>query len=79
MEAYSKVFWKNYKKIDNYRKYIERIERGEAEIAVKLSIERAIEDKFFKIEEKFREANPGKQVEDITFKDIEIEYEHPVS
>ena len=29
ISQYSKVFWQNYKRIDKYEKYIERIEKGE--------------------------------------------------
>jgi len=46
VQEYSEAFWKNYTKIDNYRKYLERIERGEMEIAKRNSIDQAIQDKF---------------------------------
>lgn len=46
IQAYSKVFWENYTKIDNYKKYIDKIEKGEAKIEKRLSLDRAIEDKF---------------------------------
>jgi len=32
IERYSEAFWKNYKSIENYARYLERIERGEEEI-----------------------------------------------
>lgn len=32
IKAYAEAFWKNFKKIDNYQKYIERISKGEQEI-----------------------------------------------
>ena len=32
IKLYSEAFWVNYKKIDKYEKYIERIEKGELEI-----------------------------------------------
>lgn len=28
IQEYSKAFWKNYTKIENYKKYLDRIERG---------------------------------------------------
>ena len=46
IKEYSEVFWKNYKKIYKYEKYIDRIEKGEAEIYKRNSIDKAIEDKF---------------------------------
>jgi len=46
IRAYSKCFWENFKKIDNYKKYIERIEKGENEIAKRQEIDKTIEDKF---------------------------------
>jgi len=53
IKQYSAAFWKNYTKIENYKKYIERIEKGEAEIAKRNSIDKAIEDKFAQLIEKF--------------------------
>ena len=29
---YSKAFWKNYKQIENWSKYLDRIQKGESEI-----------------------------------------------
>ena len=46
IKLYSEAFWVNYKKIDKYEKYIERIEKGEQEIKKRQSIDKAIEDKF---------------------------------
>ena len=46
IKTYSLVFWQNYQKIDKYEKYIERIEKGEQEIAKRRSIDKAIDDKF---------------------------------
>jgi len=46
IQAYSKVFWENLSKIDNYKKYIDKIEKGEAKIEKRMSIDKAIEDKF---------------------------------
>lgn len=42
IKTYAKAFWTNYQKIDNYKKYIERIEKGEAEINKRNSIDKAI-------------------------------------
>lgn len=28
IEAYSEAFWKNYTQIENYKKYLDRIEKG---------------------------------------------------
>jgi SWI/SNF-related matrix-associated actin-dependent regulator of chromatin subfamily A member 5 len=39
VKHYSKVFWKNITKIENYKKYLERIERGEMEIEFRRSID----------------------------------------
>lgn len=68
IERYSECFWKNYRKIDNSRKYIERIEKGEAEIAKRNAIDQAIEDKFQDLAKKC-----GKD-KNFTFQDIEIKY-----
>ena len=35
IRVYANAFWENYKKIENYHKYIERIERGEFELKKK--------------------------------------------
>ena len=41
---YSQAFWKNWQtSIDNGHKFVERIEKGEAEIEKKKGIEEAIE------------------------------------
>ena len=39
IDQYSKVFWKNYIRIENSKKYIDRIEKGEAEIEKRNSID----------------------------------------
>lgn len=36
-------------KIENYKKYLERIEKGENEIEKRKSIDKAIEDKFMQL------------------------------
>jgi SWI/SNF-related matrix-associated actin-dependent regulator of chromatin subfamily A member 5 len=46
IKLYSEAFWANYKKIDKFEKYIERIEKGEQEIQKRQRIDQAIEDKF---------------------------------
>jgi len=46
IKTYSAAFWKNHKQIENYKKYLERIEKGESEIAKRNSVDKAIEDKF---------------------------------
>jgi SWI/SNF-related matrix-associated actin-dependent regulator of chromatin subfamily A member 5 len=44
VREYSQAFWKNWEEaIDNGHKFVERIEKGEAEIEKKKSIEEAIE------------------------------------
>mmetsp|Transcript_40485 Transcript_40485/g.61748 ORF Transcript_40485/g.61748 Transcript_40485/m.61748 type:complete len:117 (+) Transcript_40485:3025-3375(+) len=78
VREYSEAFWENYKRIDNYRKYIERIERGELEIAKRQSIDQAIQDKFVQLETKFKEAHPQADIEGFSFKDITIKYDRPV-
>jgi SWI/SNF-related matrix-associated actin-dependent regulator of chromatin subfamily A member 5 len=77
VKEYSRVFWKNYTKIENYRKYMERIEKGEIEIAIRNSIDKAINDKFNQLEDKFIERNPEKDLKDFTLHDIEIVYDKP--
>ena len=72
---YSGTFWKNYTKIENYKKYLERIEKGEAAIAHRNSIDKAIEDKFAQLMDKFLSANPGKTTSDFTLEDIHIKYD----
>jgi hypothetical protein len=49
IERYSDCFWKNHHLIENSKKYIERIEKGEAEISKRNSIDQAIEDKFIQL------------------------------
>jgi hypothetical protein len=39
IERYSDCFWKNHHLIENSKKYIERIEKGEAEISKRNSID----------------------------------------
>ena len=46
IKEYSAAFWKNYTKIEHYKKYIDKIEKGEAEIDKRRRIDLAIEDKF---------------------------------
>lgn len=46
IKEYSDAFWKNYTQIDNYKNYIEKIEKGEAKIEKRQSIDQAIDDKF---------------------------------
>lgn len=77
IQAYSDAFWKNYQKIDNWKKYIERIEKGEAEILKRNQIDQAIEQKWTNLITAFKEKYPSKEIKDFTFQDIEIIYEHP--
>lgn len=60
IKEYAECFWKNYKKIENYKKYLERIEKGEKEIAHRMSIDKAIEDKFAMLFDDFLSKNPEK-------------------
>jgi len=46
IQKYSAVFWAKYEQVKNHQKYLERIERGEEEIAKRQSIDKAIADKF---------------------------------
>ena len=47
IEEYAAAFWENWRdKIENGHKYVERIEKGEAEIEKQKSIDDAIESKF---------------------------------
>ena len=46
IKTYSEVFWKNYEKVENWKKYLEKIEKGEAEIERRRQTDQAIEDKF---------------------------------
>ena len=46
LQKYEKVFWKRYTEMENGEKYVERIERGEAEIDKWNQIEETIFDKF---------------------------------
>jgi len=39
IKQYSAAFWKNYTKVENYKKYIDRIEKGEQEIARRNSVD----------------------------------------
>ena len=52
IERYSDCFWEKHHMIDNSKKYIERIEKGEAEIAKRNAIDQAIEDKFIQLAKK---------------------------
>ena len=53
IEAYAEAFWKKYEDIKNYKKYLERIERGEQELERRNSIDRAIEDKFAQLKKDY--------------------------
>lgn len=46
IKDYSVAFWKNYERIENSHKYIERITKGEQEIERKNQVNRVIESKF---------------------------------
>ena len=46
IQRYSDTFWKKYKQLDNYKKYIDRIEKGEQEIEYRNEISKAIEYKW---------------------------------
>lgn len=43
---YSEAFWKNFKMIENYQKYIERITKGEQEIERRNQVDHVIEEKY---------------------------------
>jgi SWI/SNF-related matrix-associated actin-dependent regulator of chromatin subfamily A member 5 len=45
IEEYSKRFWKNYEKIENHKKYVDRIIKGEQEIRRQKMVNEAIEQK----------------------------------
>ena len=79
IEAYSEAFWKNYSQIENYKKYLDRIEKGAQEIAKRLAIDKAIDDKFVQLRDRFLQENPGKTVKDFTFEDIDIVYDKAVT
>lgn len=79
IKLYSEVFWRNYKKIDKYEKYIERIEKGEQEIKKRQSIDKAIEDKFQQLQESFNTKYPDKDLSEFSFEDIQIQYSKPVT
>jgi SWI/SNF-related matrix-associated actin-dependent regulator of chromatin subfamily A member 5 len=79
IEVYSEAFWKNHTQIDNYKKYLDRIEKGAQEIAKRLAIDKAIDDKFIQLRDRFLEANPGKTIKDFTFEEIEIVYDKAVT
>lgn len=73
IKDYSKAFWQKWEShIENGHKYVERIERGEAEIEKYKSIEQAIEDKFHFTFKRFLEANPEKTIRDFTLDDFFI-------
>mgnify|MGYP000998768022 CR=1 FL=1 len=76
IQRYSDAFWKNYTKIENYKKYIDRIKKGEAEIEKRRQIDLAIETKWTNLITAFKARNPGKDISDFTFQDVEIKYEH---
>lgn len=78
IEEYSQVFWKNCHKIENYKKHIERIEKGEAAIAHRNSIDQAINDKFAQLINQFQKQYPDKDVTEFTFKDITLKYDRTV-
>ena len=46
IKRYSVVFWEKHTQIKNSQKHLERIEKGEAEIAKRTSIDKAITHKF---------------------------------
>jgi hypothetical protein len=58
---------------------LDRIEKGAQEIAKRQAIDKAIDDKFIQLRDKFLDANPGKSIKDFTFEDIEIIYDKPVT
>ena len=67
IERYSDIFWQKYKQLENYKKYIDRIEKGEQEINNRNEIAKAIETKWSSLITKFIAKNPGKTVSDFTF------------
>ena len=75
IRVYANAFWKNYKKVKNWQKYLERIEKGELELEKRYRIDKAIEDKFAKLKKDFLEANPEKTILDFKISDIVIKYE----
>jgi len=44
---YAETFWKKYPKIENGQKYVERIEKGEADIERRRLVQEAIDDKLY--------------------------------
>ena len=68
MKEYSREFWKNWEKIENGQKYVERIEKGEQEIQKRKAIDMAIEEKFKILREEYVKENgklDGFSIEDI--------------
>ena len=61
IRKYSEAFWENYTKIEPYKKYIDRIEKGEAEIDKRRRIDLAIEDKFKQLRVDYLKRNPDKK------------------
>ncbi len=53
VREYWKVFWKRYKELQDHEKIIGQIERGEAKIARKQSIRKALELKISKYKAPF--------------------------
>lgn len=75
IQRYSDTFWQKYKQVDNFKKYIDRIEKGEAEIEKRNQIAEAIDGKWSQLITKFKAKNPEASISDFTFQDIEIKYE----
>lgn len=69
---YSKAFWKNWELIENGQRYVERIEKGEAEIQKMRSIDIAIDEKFKLLVQNFKNENPDKDLTKFTLDDIQI-------
>lgn len=75
IQRYSDTFWQKYKQVDNFKKYIDRIEKGEAEIEKRNQIAEAIDGKWSQLITKFKAKDPEASISDFTFQDIEIKYE----
>jgi len=79
IKKYSDAFWQNFTKIEHYKKYIDRIEKGEAEIDKRRRIDQAIDDKFRQLRVDYFKRNPDKKdYADFGLRDIKIVYEYPV-
>jgi SWI/SNF-related matrix-associated actin-dependent regulator of chromatin subfamily A member 5 len=57
--AYADVFWQKHQKIENGHKYIERIEKGEADIEKKRIVDLSIKLKFDQLMKAFKDNNPN--------------------